>query len=132
MNEFVWGIMNAKMISLLICLAVCIAAGCSDQGEDEKTGPSNGEASTLEVSITSPATGSVLSGDETVKFNGEVEGGKKPYAYRWSSSLDGTLSTEKSFAMPPSKMSKGGYVVILTVTDDSGASSQASITVTVL
>jgi len=120
------------MISLLICLAVCIVAGCSDQGEDEKAGPSDGEVSTLKVSITSPATGSVLSGDEAVNFNGEVEDGKKPYSYRWSSSLDGTLSTEKSFAMPPSEMSKGGYVVILMVTDGSGSSSQASITVTVL
>lgn len=124
--------MNAKMISLLICLAVCITAGCSDQGEDEKRGPSDGGASTLEVSITSPTTGSVLSGDEAVEFNGEVEGGKRPYSYRWSSPLDGTLSTERSFAMSPSEMRKGGYVVILTVTDGSGASSQASITVTVL
>jgi len=116
----------------LICLAACLIAGCSDQGEDEKTGPSDEEVSELEVSITAPATGSVLSGDEAVKFNGEAVGGEKPYSYRWSSSLDGTLSTERSFAKPPSEMSKGRYVVVLTATDSSGTSGQASITVTVL
>jgi len=67
-----------------------------------------------------------------VKFDGDVTGGKKPYSYRWSSSLDGTLSTEESFAKPPSEMSKGRYTIILTVTDDAGTSGQASITVTVL
>lgn len=124
--------MNAKLISLLICLAACITAGCSDQGGDEKASPSDAEVSELEVSITTPATGSVLSGDKAVEFDGEVDGGKEPYSYRWSSSLDGTLSTERSFAKPPSEMSKGRYVVILKVTDGSRTSSQASITVTVL
>ncbi len=124
--------MNAKIISLLICLAACLVAGCSDQGEDEKAGPSDESISELAVAITAPATGSVLSGEKAVKFDGEATGGKKPYSYRWSSSLDGTLSTERSFAKPPSEMSKGRYVVILTVTDGAETSGQASITVTVL
>ncbi len=121
-----------KAISLLICIAACLSAGCSDKSEDEKASPSDEEISELKVSITSPATGSILSGDKAVKFDGDVTGGKKPYSYRWSSSLDGTLSTEESFAKPPSEMSKGRYTIILTVTDEAGTSGQASITVTVL
>ncbi len=125
----------SKAISILICLAACLTAGCSDQSEEEKASQPEDEyesVSELVVAITAPATGSVLSGDKAVSFEGEVEGGKKPYSYRWSSSLDGTLSTERSFQKPPSEMSKGRYVVILTVTDGAGASGQASITVTVL
>ena len=109
-----------------------IIAGCFDQGEEGTEIPSGEEVSELKVSITSPATGSVLSGDEAVKFDAEVTGGKKTCSYRWSSSLDGTLSTERSFAKPPSEMSKGRYVIILTVTDGAGTTGQASITVTVL
>jgi hypothetical protein len=127
--------MNAnfsKAISLLICLAACLVAGCSDQGGEATDGPSDESISELAVAITAPATGSVLSGDKAVSFDSNVEGGKKPYSYRWSSSLDGTLSTESSFAKPPSEMSKGRYVVILTATDGAGTTSQASITVTVL
>jgi hypothetical protein len=126
--------MNAKIISLLICVAACLTAGCSDQGEEEKAAVQSEDESIskLAVAITAPATGSILSGEKAVKFDGEVTGGKKPYSYRWLSSLDGTLSTEKSFAKPPSEMSKGRYTIILTVTDGAGASGQASITVTVL
>jgi len=124
--------MNKKAISLLICLAACIVAGCSESGDDEKTGGAAESASPLAVAITAPATGSVLSGEGAVRFDGEATGGKKPYSYRWSSSLDGTLSTERSFAKPPSEMSRGRYVVVLTATDDAGKSGQASITVTVL
>ncbi|HII06438.1 MAG TPA: hypothetical protein HA349_03730 [Methanotrichaceae archaeon] len=122
----------SKAVSLLICLAACLVAGCSDQSEGEKASQSDESVSELVVAITAPATGSVLSGDKAVSFEGEVEGGKKPYSYRWSSSLDGTLSTERSFQKLPSEMSKGRYVVILTVTDSAGSSGQASITVTVL
>jgi hypothetical protein len=123
-----------KAISLLICVAACLSAGCSDKSDEERdAGQSDDEPiSKLAVAITAPATGTVLSGDRAVEFEGDVTGGKKPYSYRWSSSLDGTLSTEKSFAKPPSEMSKGRYTIILTVTDSAGASGQASITATVL
>ena len=124
--------MNRKAISLFICLAACLVMGCSEEGGEESAGPSAAFFSELVVSISSPATGSILSGDEAVKFEGEARGGKKPYSYQWRSALDGTLSTENSFAKPPSEMSKGRYVIILTATDDAGTSSQASITVNVL
>ena len=124
--------MNGKAISLFICLAICLVMGCSDEGGDEDAGPSSGSFSELTVSVSSPAPGSILSGDEAVKFEGEARGGEKPYSYHWRSALDGTLSTERSFSKYPSEMSKGRYVVVLMVTDDAGAKSQASITVTVL
>ena len=91
-----------------------------------------GSASGLTVTITSPATGSLLSGDEPIRFEGEATGGRKPYAYRWSSSLDGTLSSESSFETPPSEMSRGRYVGILKASGASGARGEARITVTVL
>jgi hypothetical protein len=123
-----------KAISLLICVAACLSAGCSDKSDEERDASQSDDEpiSKLAVAITAPATGTVLSGDRAVEFEGDVTGGKKPYSYRWSSSLDGTLSTEKSFAKPPSEMSKGRYTIILTVTDGAGASGQASITATVL
>ena len=124
--------MKGIMISVLICLAACFASGCMDQGSEVKAGPSEEPLSALAVVITSPATGSVLSGGERVSFDGEATGGKLPYTYQWSSSLDGSFSTERSFSKLSSDMSKGRYVIVLKVTDDAGASGQASITVTVL
>ncbi|MCR3884219.1 PKD domain-containing protein [Methanotrichaceae archaeon M04Ac] len=124
--------MNRRAITLFVCTLACFAAGCSDNGEVGSEGPAEGSFSEIAVSIAAPATGSVLSGGEGVNFVGEATGGKKPYSYRWSSSLDGTLSTERSFSKPPSEMSRGRYVVVLTVTDDAGATGQASTTLTVL
>ncbi len=123
-----------KAISLSICISACLSVGCTDKSEEETAaGQYEDEPiSKLAVAIKAPATGSVLSGDEAVKFDGEATGGKAPYSYRWSSSLDGTLSTKKSFAKLPSDMSKGRYTIILTVTDGAGSSGQASITATVL
>lgn len=124
--------MEGKVISLFICLAGCLAMGCFDQSGEENAGPSSASPPELAVFISSPATGSILSGDEAVSFEGEARGGEEPYSYQWRSALDGTLSTERSFSKYPSEMSKGRYVVVLMVTDDAGAKSQASITVTVL
>ena len=45
----------------------------------------------------------------------------------WSSSIDGELSTGQCFQMSPSKLSKGGHVIILTVTDASGSSTQGTV-----
>lgn len=122
--------MEGRSISILICLVACLVAGCSDKA-GEGASP-EGPASGLTVEITSPATGSVLSGDEPIRFEGEATGGKRPYTYRWSSSLDGTLSTERSFEKPPAEMSRGRYIVILKASDASGAKGEASIAVTVL
>lgn len=125
-------IMKGYLISILICVAVCFSSGCMDQGNEDEGGPSDGPLSPLTVVITSPATGSILSGDDRVSFDGEVRGGEPPYTYQWSSSLDGTLSEERSFSKPPSEMSKGRYVVTLTAADAAGTRSEASVTVTVL
>ena len=122
--------MRGRAISILICLAACLVSGCMDKAGDGDS--PEGSASGLTVAITSPATGSLLSGDEPIRFEGEATGGRKPFAYRWSSSLDGTLSTKSSFEAPPSEMSRGRYVVTLTATDGAGARGEASITVTVL
>jgi len=125
-------IMKGYLISILICLAVCFSSGCMDQGNEDDAGPSEEPLSPLSVVITSPATGSVLSGGDRVNFNGEARGGKPPYTYQWSTPLDGIISAESSFSKSQSEMSKGRYVVVLAVADAAGASSQASITVTVL
>lgn len=124
--------MKGRVISILICLAACFTSGCTDKGSEVGASSPDETISALSVVITSPATGSILSGGDRVRFDGEARGGKLPYSYQWSSSLDGTISKDRSFTKLSSEMSKGRYVIILKVTDDSGASSQASITVTVL
>ncbi|MHC1631405.1 MAG: PKD domain-containing protein [Methanotrichaceae archaeon] len=118
-------------ILLLICAAACLFAGCVDQ-EANEAGASSESVSDVVVAITSPAIGMVVSGDEPVKFDSNVNNGQKPYSYQWTSPLDGVLSSEESFKMCSSDMSKGSYTIVLTVTDTVGKEGQASISITVL
>ncbi len=48
-------------------------------------------------------------------------------SFVWSSSIDGELSTSQSFKLNPSKLGKGGHVIILNVTDASGNSEQGTV-----
>jgi len=123
---------TSKSVSLLICVAACLFAGCIDQGDEAKDSLSE-DVSELAVAITSPSSGVVISGgDLNVKFESSVSGGNNPYSYHWSSSLDGAVSSEKSFKWRSSDMSKGRHVIILRVADATGQEKQASITVTAL
>ena len=114
----------------LSLLALC--AGCLDQADQEPESIRESPHESLEVTITSPFTGSIFSGDDKIIFDSTVKDGQKPYTYTWSSALGGTLSKEKSFKTRSSEIDKGTYVIVLRVADSSGREEQASITITVL
>jgi hypothetical protein len=119
------------MIIIALCLAI-LFAGCVEK-KSETNGVKNGIADAdkaredLTVTIASPKAGDILQGDKDVNFASNVSGGKKPLNFIWSSSIDGELSTSQSFRLNPSKLSKGGHVIILTVTDASGISTQGTV-----
>ena len=122
---------TSTLIALLVCAVACLFAGCADQ--DETTSGEGVEAvPDLVVAITSPKTGTVASGDDEIEFESSIEGGKRPYTYRWSTGLDGVISTKSSFKLRSSETSKGRHVVVLFVTDSSGQQKQTSVIVTTL
>jgi hypothetical protein len=84
------------------------------------------------VTITSPKAGEILQGNKDVCFDAAVSAGKAPLSYRWSSSIDGELSTSRKFMQNPSRLSKGGHVIILKVTDEAGSSAQGSVLIEVM
>ncbi len=124
------------MLVIALCL-VLLSAGCVEQKNetrDVKSGASTEDDSPekMTVTITSPKAGEILQGNRDVSFDATVNGGKRPLSYEWSSSIDGKLSTSRSFKQNPSKLSKGGHVIILKVTDASGNSQQGSVLIEVL
>ncbi len=123
-----------QMLFVAICFAILIA-GCVEQknaGNDNATKASEGSTEKLTVTITSPNAGDILQGDDDISFDAIIKGGRGPYDYSWSSSIDGVLSTSRSFRQNPSKLSKGGHVIILKVTDATGSSGQGSVQIDVM
>ena len=118
------------MIIIALCLAL-LSAGCVEQKSETnsvKTGTTADKArENLTVNITSPKAGDILQGNNDFSFASTVSGGKSPLSFVWSSSIDGVLSTSQSFQLNPSKLGKGGHVIILKVTDASGNSVQGSV-----
>lgn len=126
------------ILFILICL-VLLSAGCVEQksaNAEPKAAtvaiPAATAAGKLVVTVTSPHSGQILQGDDEVEFVASVSGGKGPYAYSWSSNIDGVLSTRSSFEQNPSKLSKGGQVIILKVSDAEGTVGQGSVLVEVM
>ena len=126
------------ILFILICL-VLLSAGCVEQksaNAEPKAATAATPAATatekLIVTVTSPHAGQILQGDDEVEFAASVGGGKGPYAYSWSSNIDGVLSTRSSFEQNPSKLSKGGQVIILKVLDAEGNVGQGSVLVEVM
>ena len=122
----------------IFLIALCIAlfsAGCLEQKDGSaQSDMISGEKSTekLTLTITSPKAGDILWGNKDVSFDAAVSAGKAPLRYRWSSSIDGELSTSRKFMQNPSRLSKGGHVIILKVTDAAGSSVQGSILIDVM
>jgi PBP1b-binding outer membrane lipoprotein LpoB len=115
------------MIIIALCLAL-LSAGCVEQKSETNSSKVGDKArENLTVNITSPKAGEILQGTNDFSFTSTVSGGQKPLSFVWSSSIDGELSTSQSFQMNPSKLSKGGQVIILKVTDASGSSVQGSV-----
>jgi len=119
------------MIIIALCFAL-LSAGCVEQKSETNSVKSGTTAAdkareNLTVNITSPKAGEILQGNNDLGFASTVSGGKRPLSFVWSSSIDGVLSTSQSFQLNPSKLSKGGHVIILKVTDASGSSAQGSV-----
>ncbi len=134
-----------KIVFAMLILAL-LCAGCVDKGGKDNTGKDTaGNASAKSVaagtstgenqlfaSITSPKHGDILSGNKDFNFAADVKGGKEPYTYSWTSNIDGPISSEKSFSLNPSKLSKGEHTLIFRVTDSSGSSAQSSVLIRVM
>ncbi|MCX6680044.1 MAG: PKD domain-containing protein [Methanothrix sp.] len=122
------------ILLIALCLVLC-GAGCLEQKDSTTKNGSNAADKSQEkltVTITSPNAGEILQGNKDVSFDALVSAGKTPLSYRWSSSIDGELSTSRKFMQNPSLLSKGGHVIILKVTDAAGNSAQGSVLIEVM
>jgi len=113
------------MICLALICAICLGQLERDEKDIDATSVTNG--SQLSAQITSPASGHILRGDQEVVFDSVVTGGKEPYSYRWSSNVDGTLSSDKSFTIKAINLTGGEHHIILDVKDASGQSAERTI-----
>ena len=124
-----------KWVFLIALCLVLFSAGCLEQKDNFAQSGTNSEEKSpekLTVTITSPKAGEILQGNKDVSFDAVVSEGKTPLSYRWSSSIDGELSTSRKFMQNPSRLSKGGHVIILKVTDAAGSSAQGSVLIEVM
>ncbi|MGB3921186.1 PKD domain-containing protein [Methanothrix sp.] len=131
-----------KLIVILVIGFALLFAGCMEQekssgnkrdalaGSSEPTGA--GSPVKMKVIITSPGAGQIIQGKEDISFDGSAEGGEGKLSYEWSSSINGRLSTSRSFKYNPTKLEKGGHVIILKVTDERGRSGEGSVLVEVM
>jgi hypothetical protein len=120
----------------ILLVAICIAllfAGCvekKDSIDKSSTTPAGSAEKVTDkiiVTITSPKAGEILQGNKDVSFDSMVKGGQGPYTYKWTSNIDGVLSTSTSFRQNPSKLGKGGHMIVLKVTDARGNSGEGSV-----
>jgi hypothetical protein len=121
-----------KWIILIVMCLVLLCAGCLEQ----KNGTAGGGAADKSVkvptvTITSPKPGEILQGNKDVTFDA-ITSGKEPLTCSWTSNIDGELSTSRKFGQSPSRLSKGGHMIILKVTDAFGTSAQGSVPVEVM
>jgi len=128
---------------LIIILAVCLAlfsAGCMEKGDSGGDSEREGNAGAAEagspekikVTITSPGAGQIIQGDKDISFDGSARGGEGDLSYEWISSIDGQLSTSRSFKQNPADLSKGEHIIILKATDERGSSGQGSVKIEVM
>ena len=118
-----------RIFLAVVCLV--LLSGCIEQEEDN-AGPAEESRDRVTVTISSPSGGQILKGDEAVQFEAEAKGGKEPYAYRWSSNLNGELSTKASFRQNPSDLAKGRHMIIAAVKDANGISGRGSVQINVM
>ncbi len=118
-----------RVFLIMVCLA--LFSGCIEQKED----PAQSEEKIpdkVTVTINSPSGGQILQGDKEVLFEARAEGGVAPYSYRWSSNLDGELSTMDSFRYRPSDLAKGRHTIIVAAEDANGVSGRGSVQINVM
>jgi hypothetical protein len=84
-------------------------------------------ATKFSAKIISHIAGSILATENEVLFDSQIEGGQTPFSCSWTSNMNGVLSTNKSFSLRPSNLSKGNHVIILQVKDSSSQSAHGSV-----
>jgi hypothetical protein len=118
-----------RLLLVLVCLV--LLSGCIEQKEDKGKVATNeagsGSDDKITVTISSPRPGEILKGDQDISFEATAKGGKEPYAYSWSSNINGALSKKNSFLQNPSKLGKGQHTITATVTDANGRSGRGSV-----
>lgn len=119
-----------KWVIIIALVLVIFGAGCLEEKDASSNG--NKAAEKMTVTIKSPKIGDILQGEKEVNFESSVSGGVAPLSYRWSSNIDGEISTSSQFWQKPSRLSKGSHVIILQVTDASGNSAQGSTQIEVM
>ena len=126
------GCIMKEILLVAICIALLLA-GCVEKKDsiDKSSTTPGGSAEKVTdkiiVTITSPKAGEILQGNKDVSFDSMVKGGQGPYTYKWTSNIDGVLSTSTSFQQNPSKLGKGGHMIVLKVTDARGNSGEGSV-----
>ena len=123
-----------RLLLIAICL-VLLAAGCigpKDSVSKNSIKTTEGNKENLIVTISSPKAGEILQGNDDFTFSGNVKGGKGPYTYSWSSSIDGALSTKSTFRFNPSKLSKGHHMIGLKAKDAEGSLGHGSVLIEVM
>jgi len=86
-------------------------------------------APVLIASIISPSDGQIFLQGASVTFTGSVSGGVSPYAYSWSSNLDGVIGNTLTFNK--SNLSVGVHTITFQVTDSAPVPVTASDTITI-
>jgi len=88
-----------------------------------------------QVTITSPAPGTIINAGAHVELDGTIAGGQAPYTYLWISSVDGTLGTDLKLdspaLYPDIKSGLTANKLALLVVDADGLTASASVDVLV-
>ena len=82
--------------------------------------------------INNPRVGFESSVDQWLNFNAGVTGGKAPYTYQWTSSIDGVIGSGQYYSVDPNTLSIGEHDIGLKVTDDNGDTSLKSVKINIV
>lgn len=115
----------------LIIVCLVLLSGCIEQ-KDDNGKLSENSRDWITVKISSPYYGQVLQGDKDVLFEAKANGGKEPYSYHWTSTINGELSNKNSFRIKPSDLKKGRHMIIAMATDANGVSGQGTAQINVM
>ena len=130
LNPFrAYGFVMKRWFLIIVCLV--LLSGCIEQ-KDDKGKPLENSRDWITVKIISPYYGQVLQGDKDVLFEAKASGGKEPYSYHWTSTINGELSNKNSFRMKPSDLKKGRHMIIAKATDANGVSGQGTAQINVM
>lgn len=124
-----YGFAMRRWFLIIVCLA--LLSGCIEH-KDDKSKPMENSRDWITVKISSPYYGQIIQGDKDVLFEAQANGGKEPYSYYWTSTMNGELSNKNLFRMKPSDFKKGRHMIIAVATDANGVSGQGTAQINVI